>query len=241
VVGVLVWLQYLLTSLKKLNPVEFSFGIFTDVELTFFFWQGALVFGDESTADVILHLQQDESSLSEQYKSEDETEDAPKSVAAAHGEALAVNVHAQVLTQCRYFDALLSDRWQDLAQSSSQEEREKSGSIHINLRVVPGRHSSSYVATLKLLYTHDFYGTINNVESALNILPIAAELLYDHCISVCVRFLEAVSWTREEERRIVQLVSCLQLEESSALLARLSPVKVSELNSGHVSIWTRGF
>jgi hypothetical protein len=56
-----------------------------------------------------------------------------------------------------------------------------------------------------------------------------------------VRFLEAVSWTREEERRIVQLVSCLQLEESSALLARLSPVKVSELNSGHVSIWTRGF
>ena len=199
------------------------------------------MFGDASTADVILHLQQDESSLSEQdIKSEDEIEDDPKSVAAASGEALAVNVHAQVITQCRYFDALLSDRWQDRAHNSLQEESEKSRPIRINLRVVPGRHLSSYVATVKLLYTQDFYGTINTVDSALNILPIAAELLYDHCISVCVGFLEAVSWTREEERRIVQLVSCLQLEESSALLARLSPVKVSELNSDHVSIWRRG-
>ena len=176
---------------------------------------------------MILHLQQDESSLPEQDKSESEIGDASKSVAAEHGEAHVVNVHTQILSQCRYFDALLSDRWQDQAQNLAQEECENSKPICINLSVVPGRRFSSYIATLKLLYTHDFYGTINNVESALNILPIAAELLYDRCISFCVRFLEAVSWSRDEERRIVQLVSCLQLEESSALLARLSPVKVS--------------
>ncbi|KAG0585729.1 hypothetical protein KC19_2G033600 [Ceratodon purpureus] len=180
---------------------------------------GALVFGDASTADVVLHLQQDESALLEQ--------DAPKSAAAVNGAALAVSVHSQVLTQCRYFDALLSDRWQDRPQNSLQEENDKPRPIRINLHMGPGRHLSSYVATLRLLYTQDFFGTINNVESALNILPIAAELLYDHCISVCLRFLEAVAWTREEEQRIVQLVSCLQLEESSALLARLNPVKES--------------
>ncbi|KAG0614608.1 hypothetical protein M758_6G190000 [Ceratodon purpureus] len=187
---------------------------------------GGLVFGDASTADVVLHLQQEESSLPEQDKAVDEIGDPSQSGAPEHGEAHALNVHAQILTQCRYFDALLSDRWQDGAQNP-QEECEKTRPIRINLCMVPGRHLSSYIATLKLLYTHDFFGTIKNVESALNILPIAAQLLYDHCISFCVRFLEAVSWTREEERRIVELVSCLQLDESSALLARLSPVKES--------------
>jgi len=200
-----------------------------------FSWQGALKFDDASTADVILHLQQDEGSLSEQDKSEDEITDSLKVVAAGHGGAHAVNVHALVLSQCRYFDALLSDRWQDRAETSTQEDSEKSRPIHINLCVVPGRHRSSYIETLKLLYTQDFIGTIHNVESALSILPIAAELLYDHCISVCVKFLEAVSWTREEERQIVQLVSCLQLEESSLLLARLRPVNVSDFNNGHVT------
>lgn len=177
---------------------------------------GALRFDDPSTADVILHLKQDESSSLEQENVVDECSSALK----PH----VVNVHAQVLTQCRYFDALLSDRWQDRAQSSTQEERERSRPIHINLCVVPGRYPSSYRATLKLLYTQDFSGTIYNVESALSILPVAAELLYDQCISFCLRFLEAVSWTREEERQILQIVSCLQLEESSSLLARLSPV-----------------
>lgn len=212
-----------------------SFTILTVCDSMLFSWQGALKFDDASTADVILHLQQDECHLSEQDKSEDEITDgaSKKTVAAGHRGAHVVNVHAHVLTQCRYFDALLSDRWQDRAQTSTQEESAKSKPIHINLCVVPGRHQSSYIATLKLLYTQDFIGTIYNVESALSILPIAAELLYDQCISICLKFLEAVSWTREEERQIVQLVSCLQLEESSPLLARLNPVNVSDFYSGY--------
>lgn len=195
----------------------------TECYSSLFTLQGGLRFDDPSTADVILHLKQEESSLLEQDNIVDECSSASK----PH----VVNVHAQVLTQCRYFDALLSDRWQDRAQTSTQEESETSKPIHINLCVVPGRQHSSYRATLKLLYTQDFTGTIFNVESALSILPVAAELLYDHCISFCLRFLEAVSWTREEERQILQLVSCLQLEESSSLLARLSPVNVSNCNS----------
>lgn len=173
------------------------------------------VFGDPSTTDVFLHLQRDKCSLSEEEnKSEDVTEDIAE-----------VRVHVHVLKQCRYFDALFSDRWQDQPRTSTQEGRRASKFIHINLSVASGRSVSSYIATLKLMYTHDFDGTICDVESALSILPVAAELLYDHCISVCVRFLEAVAWSREEERQIVHLVSYLQLEESSALLARLSPVK----------------
>lgn len=195
----------------------------TECYYLLFILQGALRFDDSSTADVILHLKQDESSSLEQENVVDEC----SSTLNPH----VVNVHAQVLTQCRYFDALLSDRWQDRAQSSTQEESERSRPIHIHLCVVPGRYPSSYRATLKLLYTQDFTGTIYNVESALSILPVAAELLYDHCISFCLRFLEAVSWTREEERQILQIVSCLQLEESSSLLSRLSPVNVSDCNS----------
>ncbi|XP_024374083.1 BTB/POZ domain-containing protein At3g05675 isoform X1 [Physcomitrium patens] len=188
---------------------------------------GTLIFGDASTADVILHLRKDETSLRELVKSDDdELGDASKLAAETkQGEEHVVNLHAQALMQCRYFDALLSDRWQDKVQSSTKEESENTIPIHINLCVAQGRQLTSYIATLQLLYTQDFVGTIQNVESALSILPIAAELLYDQCISACVRFLEAVSWTREEERQIVQLVSCLQLEKSSALLARLSPVK----------------
>lgn len=192
-----------------------------------FSWQETFVFGDPSTTDVFLHLQRDKCSLSEEEnKSEDVTEDIAE-----------VRVHVHVLKQCRYFDALFSDRWQDQPRTSTQEGRRASKFIHINLSVASGRSVSSYIATLKLMYTHDFDGTICDVESALSILPVAAELLYDHCISVCVRFLEAVAWSREEERQIVHLVSYLQLEESSALLARLSPVKVSELNLSHLSAW----
>lgn len=182
-------------------------------------------------------MRKDETSLRELVKSDDdELGDASKLAAETkQGEEHVVNLHAQALMQCRYFDALLSDRWQDKVQSSTKEESENTIPIHINLCVAQGRQLTSYIATLQLLYTQDFVGTIQNVESALSILPIAAELLYDQCISACVRFLEAVSWTREEERQIVQLVSCLQLEESSALLARLSPVKVSEVFFGHAS------
>ena len=185
------------------------------------------MFDDTSTADVVLHLQQEESSVQmEQDRSEYSGKDVSRS---AGGEGRAVYVHAQVLAQCRYFDALLSDRWLERGtDTTGHEENGKSKLIRINLCVGAGRFLGSYLTTLHLLYSKDFVGTIRDVETALNILPIAAELLYDDCISACVKFLEAVAWTKEEEQQIVQLVTCLQLEESSGLLARLSPVKVGE-------------
>ena len=40
----------------------------------------------------------------------------------------------------------------------------------------------------------------------------------------CVRFLEAVPWTEEEENRVVSLIPFLSEEESKELVARVSPV-----------------
>lgn len=188
-----------------------------------------MIFEDASTADVILHLQQRQdssSTLVDQDRSGYESDDLPRAAESGQSEARALHVHTQVLVQCRYFNALLSERWLERGQESTEDDNQKSKPIPINLSVGPGRSYESYVTTIQLLYSKDFMGVIVNVATALSILPIAAELLYDDCISACVRFLEAVPWSKEEERQIVQIVSLLQLEESSQLLARLSPVKV---------------
>jgi len=78
---------------------------------------------------------------------------------------------------------------------------------------------------LQLLYTNDFCDAINSVSTALHVLPVALELLFEDCVRSCVRFLEAVPWTEEEERRVVSLIPFLSEEESKELLSRVSPVK----------------
>jgi len=185
-------------------------------------------FEDPSTADVVIHLlqQQQTGSLAAVEQDSGYDSEDPSNPAADTVEVGALSVHSQVLAQCRYFAALLSERWLENGQKSGDQESKKEKPIHISLCVGVERLQESYVTTIRLLYSKDFAGVITNVCTALSILPIAAELLYDDCISACVRFLEAVPWTKEEERQIVQLVPCLQLKESSELLSRLIPPKV---------------
>ncbi|CAK9858267.1 unnamed protein product [Sphagnum jensenii] len=184
-------------------------------------------FEDPSTADVVIHLlqQQQTGSLAAVEQDSGYDSEDPSNPAADIVEVGALYVHSQVLAQCRYFAALLSERWLENGQKSVDQESKKEKPIHISLCVGVERLQESYVTTIRLLYSKDFAGVITNVCTALSILPIAAELLYDDCISACVRFLEAVPWTKEEERQIVQLVPCLQLKESSELLSRLIPPK----------------
>ncbi|KAF7810885.1 BTB/POZ domain-containing protein [Senna tora] len=83
----------------------------------------------------------------------------------------------------------------------------------------------SHLAVLELLYTNDFENTIDSASTALDLLAVALELLFEDCIRSCVGFLEAVPWTEEEEERVLNLIPFLSEEESKELLARVSPVK----------------
>eukprot|EP00250_Pteridium_aquilinum_P015730 c22729_g1_i1 orf=247-1425(-) len=139
-----------------------------------------------------------------------------------------VFLHARVLEQCKYFATVLSERWQESRQFSEGPNHEKR--IHINMTVPGSRGVDPYLLVLQLLYSKDFQGLITDVSTALSCLPIAAEWLYDECITACVQYLEAVPWTENEEKRVVEVVTLLQLRESTQLLARITPVNTAAVH-----------
>ncbi|KAL2927470.1 hypothetical protein RDABS01_019801 [Bienertia sinuspersici] len=86
----------------------------------------------------------------------------------------------------------------------------KTGSIHNHLIV------------LQLLYVDDFSNAVNSAATAISILPVAMKLLFEDLVKQCVKFLEAVPWSEEEEVEILNLVPFLSEDESKELLARVS-------------------
>jgi hypothetical protein len=96
--------------------------------------------------------------------------------------------------------------------------------IPLKLGVAPGS-IEVHLSVLKLLYTNDFNNVINSAAAALDILPVALKLLFDECADYCVKYLEAVPWSEEEEKRVINLIPYLREEESEELLARVSPAK----------------
>ncbi|XP_074565163.1 uncharacterized protein LOC141821711 [Curcuma longa] len=132
-----------------------------------------------------------------------------------------------------HFDALLSERWNHSSVS------ENGIRYRLNLKVLPsaGSHRSrspfdAHIAVIWLLHSLDFSGEIGSVSDALDMLPVAMELLFDDCVRACVRFLEAVPWTEEEEEGVLNLMPLLRREECENLLARILPI-VSEEADGN--------
>lgn len=82
---------------------------------------------------------------------------------------------------------------------------------------------ADHLTILQLLYTDDFSSVINSVTVALDLLPVALELLFEDCVKACVKFIEAVPWTEEEETRVIEVIPLLREEESRELLSRFSP------------------
>ncbi|MQL69589.1 hypothetical protein Taro_001869 [Colocasia esculenta] len=180
-------------------------------------------FNDPSTADVLLRLQLDHEAPPSPFSPDAERQTSP----AVHDPVcpspyLDLYLHSTVLQRSRYFAALLSDRWRQREQAESPSEGKIS---RFNLKVPVSRHRpfESHVSVLRLLYTLDFTSGILSVAEALEILHIALEFLFDDCVRACVRFIEAVPWTEEEERLILKLIPFLQQEESGDLRARILP------------------
>lgn len=173
-------------------------------------------FNDASTSDVVLRLYFEKSSS---FFSDDS-----ESISAVDQSDIQIYLHSEVLRRSKYFDALLSDRWQ---KSSDLNEDGGAPKIHHFKLGVHASHESmdSHFTVLQLLYTSDFSNVIGSVSTALSLLPVALELLFEDCVKACVRFLEAVPWTEEEEKKVLSLVPLLSEEESQELLSRLFPAK----------------
>ncbi|EYU37795.1 hypothetical protein ABFS82_02G023700 [Erythranthe guttata] len=176
-------------------------------------------FNDAATADVILSLV-----LDQQYPLADFSE--ASSDATVDQSEIQIHLHSHVLRRSKYFAALLSDRWQQQNESSSNNP-EIPPKIHRYNLTVPATTASinHHLTVLQLLYSDDLFSSIDNVSAALNLLPIALELLFEDCIKACVKLLEAVPWSEDEEEKILNLIPFLSDEESKELLARVSPVR----------------
>ncbi|KAF8032304.1 hypothetical protein BT93_D1277 [Corymbia citriodora subsp. variegata] len=165
-------------------------------------------FNDSSTADVIVCLNPQTSPLDDGESSSDSD--------SRRSDPVQIHLHSSVLHRSQYFEAFLSGRWQNRDPSFPSADV-----LRCNLPL--SGPVDAYVTVLSLLYTDDFSLAITSASTALDLLPIALELLFEDCVKSCVKLLEAVPWTEEEETRIINLTPLLKDEESSELLARVSP------------------
>lgn len=130
---------------------------------------------------------------------------------------LDLNVSSASLNRSRYFAALLSDRWCPPPSSSSSPAGRLSLAVPVS-----SRPFHAHVEVLRLLHTLDFAGTIRAPADALDLLPVALQLLFDACVEACIRFLEAVPWSVDEEARVLDIAPLLPADEAADLLARVS-------------------
>ncbi|XVF01107.1 hypothetical protein REPUB_Repub04eG0059800 [Reevesia pubescens] len=177
-------------------------------------------FNDPSTADVVLRLLVDHSHF-----------DSATPPASVHHSDIQIYLHSRVISRAKYFAALLSDRWQHQTNTENDAEDIRSNDsnnhlVHLNLGVLDDSNPITvHLTVLQLLYTNDFANVIDSASTALEILPVALELLFEDCVKSCVKFLEVVPWSEEEEKRVLSLIPFLREEESKELLARVSPGK----------------
>ncbi|KAB5561319.1 hypothetical protein DKX38_006276 [Salix brachista] len=176
-------------------------------------------FNDLNTADVILRLFLDPTAPIINVS------DSLNSIDNNNQPNVQIYLHSPVLRRAKYFSALLSDRWQHSKENpDSAENKIDQYLIPLKLGVAPGS-IEVHLSVLELLYTNDFTNVINSAAVALDILPVALKLLFDECADYCVKYLEAVPWSEEEEKRVINLIPYLREEESEELLARISPPK----------------
>ncbi|KAH7416486.1 hypothetical protein KP509_14G093700 [Ceratopteris richardii] len=167
----------------------------------------SLAFNDPAFADVVLSFHSSGSSDTNIYA------------------ITRVFLHSHILEQCKYFAAVLSERWRDSRQFSEGPNHQKR--IHIDMNVPASRTIDAYLLVLQLLYAKDNKLLLKDVSRALSALPAAAEWLYDDCITACVRYLGAVPWTEEEETKVMDIVPPLQLQGPEELFSRSKPKSVT--------------
>ncbi|EAZ28420.1 hypothetical protein OsJ_12401 [Oryza sativa Japonica Group] len=148
-------------------------------------------------------------------------DDADLDAGEDHRPSLDLHVSSASLLRSRYFAALLSDRWSPAPTSAA------GGHGHLSLAVAAPRSAShpfhAHVEVVRLLHTLDFAGAIHSPADALDILPVALQLLFDACVEACTRFLEGETWSAEQEGPGPRDRAFFPADEAADLLARITP------------------
>lgn len=200
---------------QRVSPTSAAFATTTSA---------GVFFNDPSTADVILRLFVEPSPLEPNATATSpDALDSASSTTSDEYEDVEIYLHSHVLRRSKYFSALLSDRWQHRSHGNKKNISDLKP-LQLKLGVPPTPGSlESHITVLQLLYSSDLSNSIGSASIALDILPVALELLFEDCVKSCVHFLEAVPWTEDEEKRVLSLIPFLKEEESKDLLARVLP------------------
>ncbi|KAF9620374.1 hypothetical protein IFM89_011109 [Coptis chinensis] len=177
-------------------------------------------FNDPTTADVILLLRL------EPLPPDLDLDLDPDSISSADSADKSTDtklfLHSDILCRSQYFSALLSDRWQN---NNNNNNHPSSSTLFNHVLKIPSSIGTTdiHLTVIQLLYTDDYMATIDSAATALSILPIALELLFEDCVRACVKFLESVPWNEEEENRVLSIIPLLREEECKELAARVLP------------------
>lgn len=119
-------------------------------------------------------------------------------------------LHSQVLKKAKFFETKLS-------QSGSSTK----GPFEI--KVTCSYDPASYIKCIQLIYSYDTDESFNftHVDEALNILPVASEVMFRDCMESCMRYLAAVRWSREQQAKLRVLLSSSNINVLPDLAARL--------------------
>lgn len=119
-------------------------------------------------------------------------------------------LHSHVLKKAEFFGTKLS-------QSGSSAKRP------FEMKVTCSYHPESYVRCIQLIYSYDTDECFNftDVDEALAILPVASEVMFRDCMESCMRYLDAVRWSTEQEAKLRVLLSSLNITVLPDLAARL--------------------
>lgn len=131
-------------------------------------------------------------------------------------------LHSRALRRSEFFDTRLSERWANGDNCNNVKQP-------LEITLDKCTNPSTYVRCIQLLYVPDRvkHTAFNDVQDALGILEVAAELLFHDCVDACMRYLEAIPWTPENEVAIRGCVANLHLQVSPDLATRLCVLDAS--------------
>jgi len=123
-------------------------------------------------------------------------------------------LHSQVLRKSEFYEIMLSDTWSP-------------GKQPIEIKITSPHYAEMHIKCIRLMYSSQKCNRFcfSSVDEALAILPVASELMFHDCMDACMRYLDTVKWTREQEAKLRALLSSLQIKPLPDLAARLGTYK----------------
>ncbi|CAM6018601.1 unnamed protein product [Sphagnum balticum] len=121
-----------------------------------------------------------------------------------------LHVHSAYLRRCQYFDACLAERWS------------KNDLPPLDLTLEARSNPRAYTRCMQLLYAQQVSpASFENVAHAIEVLPVAAQLVFQDCVDTCMRYLALMPWSAVDLDAIRCAVSTFQIAPSPDLAARL--------------------